>query len=419
MPRTSCAEKSGWEEELTDLDATPGNGIAPTMALRVVMLSGGALAGLALTALNPVLPAIDAALSRSPHDSLLVKQLLGAVAVTMVLGAPIAGFLVDRFSLRRLLLIAAVVYTLAGTTGLYFNTLSVLLGSRLFLGLAAGALQVISLSTINRMLVGTERARWMGYHVSLAMATALIVNPLSGLLGNFDWRWPFALYGIGLIMVPVALLQSDANPARASNADPATSQRPSDRTSLWRVFPYHYLPMAVIIGCMVFIPTVYAPFLLRAMGIKTPFAISLVLTAESIVGLGVAMLYGKARRHISAHGAFAFSFCFVAAGMLFITVTATPVLFIVGMTIYGIGVGWLIANLITSLSEKVGPGQQGRAAGLVKAAHFSSAPIGIALVEPITRAQGPAIAMPITAALALGLLTLIGVRKWIVPGRRT
>ena len=379
------------------------------------MLCGGALAGLALTALNPVLPAIDAALSRSPHDSLLVKQLLGAVAVTMVFGAPIAGFLVDRFSLRRLLLIAAVVYTLAGTTGLYFNTLPVLLGSRMFLGLAAGALQVISLATINRTLVGTERARWMGYHVSLAMATALIINPISGLLGNFDWRWPFALYAIGLVIVPVAFLQSDANPARAAKAESTTHRALPDGPSLWRVFPYHYLPIAVAIGSIVFIPTVYAPFLLRNMGISTPFAISLVLMAESIVGLGVAMLYGKARKHISAKGAFAFSFSFVAAGMLVITVTGTPAFFIVGMTVYGIGVGWLIANLITSLSEKLGPGQQGRAAGLVKAAHFSSAPIGIALIEPITRLHGPAIAMPITAGLALGLLALIGVRKWLIP----
>src|ERR1700712_5873095 len=90
----------------------------PSLALRILMLSGGAIAGLALTALNAVLPAIDAALAHSPAESMMVKQLLGVVAITMVVAAPLAGILVDRFNVRWLLLAASITYTLAGTAGL-------------------------------------------------------------------------------------------------------------------------------------------------------------------------------------------------------------------------------------------------------------------------------------------------------------
>ena len=64
------------------------------------------------------MPAIDTALAHSPHDSLLVKQLLGAVGLAMVAGAPLGGYLVDRLGLRTLLVGGSLLYT-AATAGLY------------------------------------------------------------------------------------------------------------------------------------------------------------------------------------------------------------------------------------------------------------------------------------------------------------
>jgi hypothetical protein len=82
---------------------------------------------------------------------------------------------------------------------------------------------------------------------------------------------------------------------------------------------------------------------------------------------------------------------------------------VVGMCIHGLGVGWLVANLITSLSTKVSAEHQGRAVGIVKAAHFASAPLSIALIEPFTRRLGPANALAVVSVVAFGLFALYSV----------
>ena len=53
-----------------------------------------------------MLPQIEAALAHTANERLMVKMLVSAVGVTMVVGAPATGFLVDRLGLRRLLRLA-------------------------------------------------------------------------------------------------------------------------------------------------------------------------------------------------------------------------------------------------------------------------------------------------------------------------
>ena len=155
------------------VDAGPSDGPEGTLVFtgKLLILLSGVLSALCLTAINSVLPSIQKELAHGPNDAMLVKQLLGAVALAMAAGAPLGGFMADRIGLRRTLFIAALVYTVAGTAGLYLSSLPLLLVSRLFLGLAAAAIQVLGLTMVNTQLSGNARARWMGLHVSFAIFT--------------------------------------------------------------------------------------------------------------------------------------------------------------------------------------------------------------------------------------------------------
>src|SRR5580692_4223811 len=165
---------------------------------KLVVLLSGMLSALCLTAINSVLPSIARDLAHGPNDAMLVKQLIGAVALAMAAGAPLGGYLADKIGLRPTLFGASVLYTVAGTAGLYLNSLPLLLVSRLLLGLAAASIQVLGLTMINTTLKGNARAKWMGLHISVAIFSTLFFQPLAGLLGEISWRLPFALYAGGL-----------------------------------------------------------------------------------------------------------------------------------------------------------------------------------------------------------------------------
>lgn len=375
---------------------------------RIIMLAGGLPPALALMALSSVLPKIDAALAHGPQDSFLVKQLIGAVGLAMVVGAPLAGFLANRFSPRAILLPALLVYIVAGTTGLYLNELHLLLIARLCVGVTAAAIQIISMTLINTRLNENDRARWMGLHIATAMLGTILVHPIVGLLGEWGWRWPFAIYAAGLLLLPAVLCAPSLTRNDVVTPSAAAVAR-NGIAELLSWFPWRYLLLAMTMGSIAYLPIVYTPYLLRNIGVTSSTVIAMILTADSLAGAGMAMFYGRARRRLSHLSVFIVSFASAGAGALIAQASTTIVGVAVGLIVFGFGIGWFVPNLMTALATQVTPQRQGSAVGLVKAAHFLSAPLAITLAEPIGRQYGPAGVLLVVAAIALFALLIVAV----------
>jgi MFS family permease len=375
------------------------------------MLCGGLTVALALSGINSVLPLIDAELAHGPRDSLLIKQLVGVVGLAMVIGAPLAGFLVGRIGARPVVISACLLYAASGTAGLYLSSLPALIASRLLLGITAVSITTTSMIMINTRLAGVDRARWMGAHVGAAMIGSVLIHPLAGYLGEFGWRWPFALYGIGLPFALVALGLERRTAPRAQALHGSNVPR------LLMGFLLRYPVLAVFIGSITYLPVVYLPFLMRQMGISSPTIISLVLTGDVIVGAAVALLYGRSKRYFSTYGAFAFSFGCAGVGMLIVALASNLAGVVIGMMVFGIGLGWFVPNLMTAVAQQVQVDQVARAVGLVKGAHHLAAPLCIVVVEPLTRRFGPEGAMMTAAALAFALFIVMSYR--VIAERRT
>ncbi len=363
---------------------------------KVIVIGGGLLASFALSVLNPVLPKIDAALAHSATDSMLVRQLFGFTSLAMAIGAPLGAYLARVMGMRRMLLCATLLYAVAGTAGLYISSLPLLLVSRLLVGLTAAATQVMSLTLINTKLEGVERAKWMGLHVSFATLITLAVSPLSGFLGNISWQLPFAEYIIGLALFAALVFDRSGGSEVARKA--------TDGTSILSWFPWHYLPLSFLIGAVTFLPTTYGPFLLAEKAQMSPGQIGLVLMGCAGIGALFAGQYGRARKSLSAHQAFVLSFGLTGAGAAIAALTGSLPLLLAGLLAHSIGVGWFVPNIMTALGAKLTSEQQARAAGLVKTAHFSSAPICIYLKDTFLGQSGASAAMLTVAALSAAVL---------------
>jgi MFS family permease len=381
---------------------------------KLVVLVGGVMASLAITAISAVLPTIDRALAHTATEAMLVKQLVAGVTLAMVVGAPIGGFLMGRVGMRTVLLVATFVYSISGAAGFFLSSLPALLVTRLVLGAAAATIQVTAIVLVNTRLEPEDRPKWMGLHVALATLATLVINPLSGLIGAIDWRYPFLEYLIGFVVFAALLTTRDRAPA---SPDPQGTIKATDKgPSIWSWFPWHYLFLSLMVGSVTFIPTIYLPFLLRDEAGLDPRGIAAYLTVAALVGGLVAMLYGRGRRYLSAHAAFLASFSLAGVGTLTIALSHALPTIVLGGIIYSAGNGWFVPNIMTALGDKVGPAQQGRAAGLVKAVHFSSAPIAVVLIEPFARAHGARMAILVACALAF-LVALLMLMRMVRPRR--
>jgi len=388
---------------------------------KAVMVCGGAVVTLALTALSSVLPQIEAALAHGPADKLLVKMLVSIIGLSMLIGAPLGGYLIDRIGMKRVLLVASLVYGVAGTAGFYLNSLPPLIASRLVMGSAGAAIATCSMTLINTRLAGNERARWMGMHVSVYMATGILVFPAAGYLGEFGWRWPFALYAIGFLLAAVVAL--GIHPAMHA---PRARAVPVASAGAVGWFPIRFGVLAFIIGCMTYSTIIYAPFVIRDAGVTSPTQISLVMMGGTIGAAGLASTYSLVQRHLAMLPLFACSFALLALGSA-LTALAPHILGIaIGLTVYSFGLAWLVPNLMTSAAQRIDLAYQGRAVGLLKACQYIASPAAALLLEPVSQRFGPSGAILALTALATGTLALIGYRTLFghtraglayVPGR--
>ena len=114
--------------------ARPG-GAAQGIALMAVM----SMPTLALAALVPGLPQLFRQFSSVPHFELLVPMIITVPSLCVALFSGFAGAIADRWGRRKLLLVALMAFSLLGLAPMLFDSLWLIVASRVVVGLAEAA----------------------------------------------------------------------------------------------------------------------------------------------------------------------------------------------------------------------------------------------------------------------------------------
>lgn len=91
---------------------------------------------MAAATLAPALPEMNRFFQDVPNAEFWVKLVLTMPALLIAIGAPFAGFLLDRWGRKPVLIAGLILYGLAGTSGFLPGSLFGILVGRALLGLA-------------------------------------------------------------------------------------------------------------------------------------------------------------------------------------------------------------------------------------------------------------------------------------------
>src|SRR5690606_15812290 len=131
-----------------------------TWGVKLMILAGGPAVGLAIGGINIILPAMEAELAHNEMDRLLIKMLIGMTGLAVGVGAPLTGFLADRLGLRKVLFLNYLLFTIAGSAGLFLSNLWLLTLFRFLVGIAGAGAVTASIIIINKRLAPELRAGW-------------------------------------------------------------------------------------------------------------------------------------------------------------------------------------------------------------------------------------------------------------------
>jgi predicted MFS family arabinose efflux permease len=371
--------------------------------VKATVVSANAPLAMLFTVIAPVLAKMSDELARSPTDVYLVRMTVGVAGAAMVVGAPLSGYLADKFSRGRILLGSGLLFALAGLAPALFDNLELILVARFLTGLAAMSFGTVGATIVGDYFAASERVRWMGVLVTGALIFSLAGSPIAGWFGDFGWRWVFALYLVGIPLGVIAWLGvRHSEPARRPQTAAPTGAT-SGGTQAPRVsLPIGLMVIALFIGIMVFVPRTYIPFLLRELDIKNPSSVGLILTIEGVVGVLLASQFRKVRQVLTSRALFSFTFGASAAGIAALALApAFHALALVwlGLLLMGVGVAWLPPNIMALIVMTVEEDRRGRTMGIVRGAEALAPAAGITAFEPVVQRFGVVGALWMIAAL--------------------
>ena len=259
---------------VTPLAAAPRRhgGLAQGIALMAIVN----MPSLALSALVPGLPQLFQQFSNVPHFQLLVPMIITVPSLCVALTSGFTGMLADRFGRRNLLLAALLAFSLLGLAPLLFDSLLLIVASRVIVGVAEAAILTVGNALMGDYFEGAQREKWLGYQNMLSPLIGSAILLSGGLLAGVHWRYPFLLYLVGLGVFALAWFVC-WEPER----DHAISDARAVAAFPWRSTLF-VCGVTVLFSMVFFVQAVQHGRIFGDMGVASPERISVLVTIASL-----------------------------------------------------------------------------------------------------------------------------------------
>jgi MFS family permease len=357
----------------------------------------------------PILPEIQAHFSGVPRVEFLAPIALTIPALMIAILAPFAGVIVDRLGRRRPLVIALVLYAAFGTAPLWLDSLHATLWSRAGVGLAEAVIMTCCTTLIGDYYDGARRSKYLALQTTYVALSASLFLLLGGLLGELGWRAPFWVYGISLLIAPLAQIYL-WEPERKRRTEVEQDPTPGDAAAP------SFRPLLLLSICGITLITVIAfyvvpvhlGYLLNGLGIRSTRTIGLILGLAAVTKvIGTLIFHRLFIIGFTTPRLLALSCAFSGSGLLVLAAATTMNEVAIGALINGFGGGLLVPTLLTWNMGALPLERRGLGTGAFTASMFLGQfvnPIVVLSLAGIAGGRAAAVHL-----IGLGLLALTGI----------
>jgi MFS family permease len=359
------------------------------------------------------LPGIAARFADVENVALLSRLVLTLPAVFIALFSPAAGFLVDRFGRKPLLVVSLVLFAVAGASGLFLDTLPGLLIGRAVLGLAVGGIMTATTALVGDFFRGAARDRYMGLQQAFVGVGGTIFLTGGGFLAEVHWRGPFLIYTMAILLVPAALaFLPEPRRARPAGLTTEESRLGGRATALLALL---FLAAAVNMIAFYMIPT-QLPFYLETLGFAAPSLAGTAIGTGQLVGVVSALGFAPFRRRLGIMGVFGLGFVSAGLSFLLLSVAESYVGVLAAMAVSGVCMGTIMPNFAAAAMLLAPPARRGRVSGLLVSSIFAGQFLSPIVSQPLIAASGYGGAYGLVGAVVLvfGIVAFVLRRSW--PG---
>lgn len=307
----------------------------------------------------PSLPRIKEAFAHIPQAELLTQLVLTMPGIFIAGGAPVVGYIVDKFGRKQVLILSLVIYGLAGTAGFYISNIYLLLASRAVLGLAVAGIMTITNTLTADYFEGKERNQFVGLRGSFVAFGGVFFVSFAGVLAELSWREPFLIYLFSFAVLPLAiyfLYEPDIDrEERESGIKPNL-----DYDKSWVRFVYIIAFMGMTLFYMV--PVTIPFYLKEVIGVRDAL-VGISIGTAMMAGAIAALAYSTIKSYFNFNAMYSLCFLAMGTGFMIISQANTYPMVIMGLVINGLGIGMIGPNHALCLMNTAPAQLRGRILG--------------------------------------------------------
>ncbi|MDZ7818586.1 MAG: MFS transporter [Aliarcobacter sp.] len=289
------------------------------------------------------------------------RLMLTLPSLVIAILAPILGHFIFRFGKKKSVLIALFFFSFFGTAGLYLNSIESLLISRALFGLCVATLMIVSTSLVGDYFKEHDRHKFMGFQSAFMAIGGVFFVMGGGFLSDINWRFPFAIYFVGIILLP--LVFANLKEIKIEN----TQENLSINIGKNMLVVYF---LAFIYMLLFFILPTQIPFLLiEKFDASGKMAGTIIATAFFCNALG-AIVFSKLKTKLNYVYIYLIGITLIALGFSIVGVINNIYFFFITSPILGFAGGIMMTNVTAWMLSKTSHKKRVKSSGYFTSAIF-------------------------------------------------
>ena len=341
----------------------------------MLMLMGGA-------AVAPALPSISVAFPDASESLISLIITFPSLAIAIV-GLAI-GALSDKVGKVKVLFVSLFIFGLAGVSAYFMDNIYAILAGRFFVGIGIAGIASCCTALLSEYYTGSMRVKALGYQSAAMGLGVLVLESAGGALADFSWRDPFLIYGLGFLILALALV-SLREPSKQTHENADGIEIPPVAANK-RLIAVSYITIFLGMIMCFMLPT-KLPYYFSEMGSASVMC-GLFLGIGGVCNTLTSLCYRTVSLHLDRYVIIAVSFTLLGAAFAVLYLPSSLVYAAIAVCLYGIGMGLVSPAVSTALATQTTPQTSGKIMGGYSTAFYLGQFSATLIIVPVLAYMG-------------------------------
>ncbi len=348
------------------------------------------------------IPAIESHFANVPHIDTLSKLILTLPALFVMLFSPVSGILLDRFGRLKFLIPSMFLWSISGMLGAVWDNIYWILFTRAIFGISTAFVMTSASALVADYYVGEDRQKALGLQGFATACGSAIFMCLGGFLAHYDWHYPFYVYGIGVFLAILVILELFEPRTRKKTQ---LIEDTKDRMDIIRLIPCYLFGFFIMVTYYTS-PTQIPHLLTQKLSINE-ILVGFCISASALAYGLSSLFYPKIRAILSVKLIYIIGFACMGSGFFLIYFAYNFHLIATGLLIVGVGGGAIMVNNSSFLLSITPKQHIAKAMGILSATSFFGQFVSPILSQPIVRQYGISYVFLVSSFILFALSVIV------------